>query len=69
MKYPNSKVEKQFNSYEFDAFYDKCTKLCKRNTLMSVITTVTVESRTNAGLLNGIALVLSGINFINFNLF
>ncbi|KAL6263305.1 hypothetical protein P5V15_006103 [Pogonomyrmex californicus] len=30
MEYPNSKAEKQFNSYKFGALYDKCSDLCER---------------------------------------
>ncbi|XP_011699915.1 PREDICTED: uncharacterized protein LOC105457133 [Wasmannia auropunctata] len=38
MEYPNSKAEKQFNSYEFGELYDRCTKLCeKRDASTSVI--------------------------------
>lgn len=37
MEYPNSKAEKQFNSYEFGTLYDKCTKLCDRDAPTSVI--------------------------------
>jgi len=31
MEYPNSEAEKQFNSYQFGALYDKCSKLCERD--------------------------------------
>ncbi|XP_011699913.1 PREDICTED: uncharacterized protein LOC105457132 [Wasmannia auropunctata] len=38
MEYPNSKAEKQFNSYKFGELYDMCTKLCEeRGTSTSVI--------------------------------
>jgi len=38
MECPNSKIEKQFNSYEFGTLYDKCTELCeKRDGPTSVI--------------------------------
>lgn len=30
MECPDSKIEKQFNSYEFGALYDKCSELCER---------------------------------------
>ncbi|XP_011864138.1 PREDICTED: uncharacterized protein LOC105560023 [Vollenhovia emeryi] len=29
-EYPNSRAERQFNSYEFGALYDKCSELCER---------------------------------------
>jgi len=37
MEYPNSEAEKQFNSYQFGALYDKCSKLFERDTPTSVI--------------------------------
>ncbi|KMQ87313.1 hypothetical protein RF55_13434 [Lasius niger] len=37
-EYPNSKAEKQFNSYEFGELYHKCSRLCeRRNTPTSAI--------------------------------
>lgn len=37
-EYPNSKAEKQFNSYRFGAFFDKCVELCnRRNAPTSVV--------------------------------
>lgn len=29
-EYPNSKAEKQFNSYKFGTLYNKCVELCER---------------------------------------
>ncbi|KAL0107258.1 hypothetical protein PUN28_015653 [Cardiocondyla obscurior] len=37
MEYPNSEAEKKFNSYKFGTLYEKCSELCEKNSLTSVI--------------------------------